>query len=304
MVSPFWYITELVFQELGFFLDEVSKVISAKGLEFFENRVKVFENEKRWVEAGIVASDALEMEAKTRHLVYIAKGLAQNLDKERSIKDLRWVEWNWDKINEQLDTFHETMIIAQVSHLGALFTWKRPLDVPDYFGKTVVFAGEECIRCLDSNNPDLFSKLFEKYFGGIFLTFEKMRSENADLRPEHFMLLLAEPIMDVFYVSGLSLLYSELHQNPSLFEPSKLVWGKFITKNQKDYLQLLAMIVKNKSLSFGITNRDSSRTQWVMNFNERIRSLPKKYEDMGAIIGGMPVTDHPSRAYPSGERAW
>ena len=31
-----------------------------------------------------------------------------------------------------------------------------------------------------------------------------------------------------------------------------------------------------------------------MNFNERIRSLPKKYEDMGAIIGGMPVTDHPS----------
>ena len=230
MVSPFWYITELVFQELGFFLDEYSKVISAKGLEFFENRVKVFENEKRWVEGGHCCLGRSRNGSQNQTSCLYSQRIGPELDKERSIKDLRWVEWNWDKINEQLDTFHETMIIAQVSHLGALFTWKRPLDVPDYFGKTVVFAGEECIRCLDSNNPDLFSKLFEKYFGGIFLTFEKMRSENADLRPEHFMLLLAEPIMDVFYVSGLSLLYSELHQNPSLFEPSQACLGKIYNK--------------------------------------------------------------------------
>ncbi len=294
IVSPSWYITELIFQELAFYLEEVSRAIFIKGLTFFENRVKLYEKEKISVETNIVASDALEMEAKVRHLLYVARRLAENLDKERSIKGLRWAEWNWNKYEEQLNIFHDKMIITQVSHMGAVFAWKKPTNLPDYFGKTVVFAGEECIKSLDSNNPDIFSKLFEKYFGGILLTFEKMRTDNINLKPDQFMLLLAEPLMDLFHVSGYSLLYSEFYQNPSLFEPCRVTWENIIKRSRVDFLQLLALVVKYKSQSFGITNRDSSRTQWEMAFHERIRSLPRKYQDIGRLIGGMSVVDHPS----------
>ena len=256
IVSPSWYITELIFQEFAFFLEEISQLIFTKGLAFFENRIKAFENEKRSVETNIVASDALEMEAKARHFLYVARGLSEKLDKEHSIKDLRWAEWNWDKYEEQLNMFHDKMIIAQVSHISALFTWKKSTNLPDYFGKTVVFAGEECIKSLDSNNPDLFSKLFEKYFSGILLTFEKMRTNSANLKPDYFVLLLAEPLMDLFHVSGYSLLYSEFYQNPSLFEPCKVTWENIIKGSQPEFLQLLAFVVKYKSQSFGISNRD------------------------------------------------
>jgi hypothetical protein len=147
---------------------------------------------------------------------------------------------------------------------------------------------------LDANNPVLFSKLFEKYFSGILLTFEKMRTNSASQNPNIFLLLLAEPIMDLFYISGLALVYSELYQNPSLFEPCKFTWENLVATNKKDYIELLAIIVRHKNQSFGITNRDPSRTGWDMVFNQRMRALPKRYEDMGPIVGGMPVVNHPS----------
>lgn len=294
IVTPPWYITELIFQELAFFLEEVTRIIFIKGLSIFENKVKSYANDNRPVETNIVASDALEMEAKARHLLYVAKRLADNLEKDRSIKGLPWSEWNWEKYEEHLNTFHDEMIIAYVSHIGAMFSWKESSNLPDYFGKTVIFAGEECIKSLDINNPVLFSKLFEKYFGGILITFEKMRITSKDLRPEQFMLLLAEPLMDLFYVSGYSLLYSEFYQNPDLFEPCKETWENMIRKGQPEFLELLAIIIKNKSQSFGITNRDSSRSQWEIKFNERLRSLPRTFRDIGQILGGVSIVDHPS----------
>jgi hypothetical protein len=293
IVSPPWYISELIFQQFSFFLEDAIQVVSTNGLAFFENRVSKYEGEKRLVDASIVASDALEMEAKVRRFTAVAKRLSESLDTERSIEGLSWATWTWEKIDERLNDFHTKMILAQISHMGSLFTRNQSTDLPDYFGKSVIFAGEECIKSLDANNAELFSKLFERYFGGILLVFEKIRAKSADLKPEPFLLLLAEPIMDLFYVSGLSLLYAEFHQNPALFQPCKLAWEK-LAGGQKEYLELLAIVVKNKNYSFGITNRDSTRTQWEMNFNRKIRSLPKRYEDLGSITGGRSVADHKS----------
>jgi hypothetical protein len=73
---------------------------------------------------------------------------------------------------------------------------------------------------------------------------EKMRGNSNKLNPEQFVLLLAEPIMDLFYVSGYSLLYSELHQNLALFEPCKVAWQNFMKSTQDDFLELLATIIK------------------------------------------------------------
>jgi hypothetical protein len=207
IISPSWYVKELIYQEFGFYLQEVVQQIFTEGLAFFEARVDEYEKANRWVESSIIASDSLEMEAKARHLIYIAKELAEKLDNDRYIKGLKWAEWNWDALEKRLNEFHEKMIVSQVSHLGVLFTWKKSLAIPDYFGKAVVFAGEECLKSLDANNPVLFSKLFEKYFSGILLTFEKMRTNSASQNPNIFLLLLAEPIMDLFYISGLALVY-------------------------------------------------------------------------------------------------
>jgi hypothetical protein len=293
IVSPSWYIVELLFQEFAFFLENTIQSVLTKGLAFFEERVRRYENEKRLVDASVVALDALEMEAKVRRFITVAKNVSEKLDAERSIEGLSWATWTWEKIEERLTEFHTNMILAQISNMGVLFMRNQSANLPDYFGKSVVFAGEECIKSLDADNADLFSKLFERYFGGILLVFEKIRAQSANLKIEQFLLLLAEPIMDLFYVSGLSLLYAEFHQNPSLFEPCKLAWKK-LAKEQKGYLELLAIIVKNKNHSFGITNRDSTRTQWEMDFDKKIKSLPKKYEDMGSIIGGRVVVEHNS----------
>jgi hypothetical protein len=296
MITPSWYINELILQEFSFYLKEVSEKILGDGINFIDKILKSYEDQKRFVECTIVASDAQEMEAKSRHLLFVVKKISEKLEEERSIKNLPWAEWKWDTYEERLNSFHERIVVAQVSHLGKLFTWNRPSDFPDYFGKGVVLAGEECLKSLRSNNLDYFAKLFPKYLGGILLTFEKMRVNSQNLRPEQFLLLLAEPIMDLLDISGYSLIYSEYHQNQALWEPCKIAWTDLVKDRGKEYLELLALLIKNKKYSFGMTNRDISRSQWEIDFNSSMRLLPRKYEKLSGIVApiGLSFVDHPS----------
>ncbi|MBK9928031.1 MAG: hypothetical protein IPP66_22400 [Anaerolineales bacterium] len=296
VVSPSWYITELVLQEYSFYLKEVSNKILLDGVDFVEKIIKSYEDGKRFVEVSIVASSALELEAKSRHLLSVVKGVDEKLSKERSIENLPWAEWNWEEYREKLTSFRERMVVAQVSHLGGLFTWKEPSDFPDYFGKGVVLAGEECLKSLRANNAEYFATLFPKYFGGILLTFEKIRVNNQNLRPEQFLLLLTEPIMDLLDVSGYSLIYSEYHQNEELWKPCKVAWDDLVKKQGREYLERLAMLIQNKKFSFGATNRDFSRSQWEIEFNASMRLLPRKHEkiERGVVPIGLSIIDHPS----------
>jgi len=282
--------------QMAFYLKEVSDKILINGIEFLDKVLKSYESQNRFVEDTIVASDALEMEAKSRHLLFVVKGIAEKLSEERSMENLSWAEWNWDSYEERLNSFHERIVVAQVSHLGSLFTWKRPLDFPDYFGKGVILAGEECLKGLRANNHELVAKLFPKYLGGILLTFEKLRVNSQNLRSEQFLLLLAEPIMDLLDVSGYSLLYSEYHQNQALWEPCKVAWEEMIKTNGKEYLERLAILVQNKKHSFGMTNRDISRSQWEIDFNSSMESLPRKHEKIegSRLPIGYSIIDHPS----------
>ena len=102
--------------------------------------------------------------------------------------------------------------------------------------------------------------------------------------------------MDLFDVSGYSLLYSEYHQNGALWEPCKTAWEELIKSNGKEYLELLAILIRNKKQSFGMTNRDISRSQWQIDFNSSLRALPRKYEKIDGRIPsmGIHVVDHPS----------
>lgn len=293
-VTPSWYISELVFQEFAFYLKEISEKILGDGINFLDRVLKSYEDQERFVECTIVASDAQEMESKSRHLLLVAKKISEQLEEEQSIKNLPWAEWNWDIYEERLNSFHERMVVAQVSHLGMLFTRNKPSDFPDYFGKGVVLAGEECLKSLRANNPDYFTKLFPKYFGGILMTFEKFRLNSQNLRPEQFLLLLAEPIMDLLDVSGYSLIYSEYHQNQALWEPCKIAWTNLVKDHGKEYLERLAILIKNKKQSFGMTNRDISRSQWEIDFNSSMRLLPRKYEKVKGIVApiGLSIVDH------------
>ena len=296
VIAPSWYITELIFQEFAFHLKEMSDKILTSGIAVIEEIIKSYESQSRFVEVSIIASDALEMEAKSRHLLFVVKRLAEKVGEERTIENLPWAEWNWDVYEEQLNSFHERIVVTQLSHLGSLFTLKNPVDFPDYFGKGVILAGEECLKSLRANNDELFEKLFPKYLGGILLTFEKMRVNSQNLRPEQFLLLLAEPIMDLLDVSGYSLLYSEYHQNQALWEPCKVAWEETIKANGKEFLKGLAILVVHKKQNFGMTNRDISRSQWEIEFNSSMKLLIRKHEiiEDSRLPIGLNIIDHPS----------
>lgn len=296
IITPSWYISELVFQEFAFYLKEISEKILGDGLNFIDKKLNSYENQKRFVECTIVASDAQEMESKCRHLLSVVKKISEKLEGERSIKNLPWAEWNWATYEERLNSFHERIVVTQISYLGQLFTWNKPSDFPDYFGKGVVLAGEECLKSLRANKPDYFAKLFPKYLGGILLTFEKLRVNSQNLRPEQFLLLLAEPIMDLLDVSGYSLIFSEYHQNQALWKPCETAWTDLVKEHGKEYLGRLAILIKSKKDLIGMTNRDISRSQWEIDFNSSMRLLPRKYEKLegGLALSGLSIVDHPS----------
>ena len=293
-ITPDWYISELIARKISLYLVETMSSLLTQGIKFFLNWINAFEENHQTIKTIVVIDRGMEFSEKLKTMAISGNQLIQNLYKLKSI-DLTWGVWKHDEKLSEIEQFNKELITRLASHLPELSMLKRTDKIPDYFGKSLVIIGNECFRSLDTNDHMYFEAIFQKYFIGCLFIYENLRKTTVDWNLRGRLIALSEPFTDLFDMSGYSLLYSELHQNPLLWKTCMSVWDRFINgEDSKGLISTMGALYTYRQDSFGITERDNIRTQWKMEFVHQLRSLPKKYIEEGGFIGGFTVPDHPS----------
>ncbi|NSW54233.1 MAG: hypothetical protein HPY85_17155 [Anaerolineae bacterium] len=293
-ITPDWYISELIARKISLYLVETMSSLLTKGIKFFLYWIKAFEENHQTIKTIVVIDRGMEFSEKLKTMAISGNQLIRNLYKLKSI-DLTWGTWNHDDKLSEIEQFNKELITRLASHLPELSGLKRTDNIPDYFGKSLVIIGDECFRSLDSNEQMYFEAIFQKYFIGCLLIYENLRKTTEDRNLHDRFIALSEPLMDLFDMSGYSLLYSEFHQNPELWKICMSVWDDYFNvEDSEGLLQTMGALYNYRQDSFVNTERENIRTQWKMKFLHRLRLLPKKHIEEVGFLGGCTVPDHPS----------
>lgn len=294
IISPNWYISELIVRKINFYIIEKMTSLITQGINYFTKWVEINQQNSQIIKAVVVIDRGLEFSEKLKTMVYKGSNLIEKMYKLKFI-DLEWGDWKQDVKLNDIDRFSKGLIARLASYLPELSKLKRSPNLPDYFGKSLVLIENECYQSLSSNDLDYFRAIFSKLFSGCLLTYENLRILTDDWEVRNRLLTLSEPLQDLFELSGYSLLYSEFHQNQGLWEICKTVWNNFLeNENLKSMFDIMGALYTFRKEVLSITIRDTLRSNWEQYFLRKLKSLPMKVIDTGSLIGGIQVIDHPS----------
>jgi hypothetical protein len=245
--------------------------------------------------AAAVLSRGLEVAWKLERHVVRWREAIEELRAEGARVDFKRPEWVWDDYDKKIRELRLGVLERLARAIPALALQERRDDVPDYFGYAVHRTGEACYDALANDDAKFFAKLFPAYFIGSLFASERVKAEVGDLFPEQALTWIFEPVLDCLDLSGYAFLYSELHQNPKLWESCKSQWDKYFAQDGRERLERLAAFSALQQSQYGLTPRSIMRTRWQMALERTLEQLPRDDEAESRHPFGHRPVKHKSR---------
>jgi hypothetical protein len=291
MISPNWYLKQLVFQPMADSLrqqlDGLIDVLS----NFYVHQAKQLSEKGQHLLASGFISRGLEFCNKALTHLSKAQKIAESLETLRVLPTLPWPEWNWEATSKEFSDAQELLITYLAQCIPGLAVMDRTEDMPDYFGQAVHLTGEWCFQALVDNNSDLFSKIFPNYFLGALGIRDILLEKVVEWHLEAAVAALSEPLIDLCELSGYAYFLAEFHEEPRLWETCSSRWERFFQDFEQG-LGLVAGTIAYHRQIFGMTHRSVLRTQWKMRIDHLLRSMPRRREPVRHSRGVIPIIPH------------
>ncbi len=276
-MSPAWYVIEYTFNNLDWSLfrqwEQLLKLIERWYFATGEELASAGQHKH----AAAVYTRALELAWKLDSHIESLKKVAEAL-REGSKLDFKRPEWDWENAHERVVKFRNKAIDEMAKLIPHLLPEPPDSDMPDYFGEAVHKTGEACFDALMEGDADRFKSLFGPYFIGILGTFDKVRPQVMEWEPSTALTWLAEPIIDLFDISGYAYILAEFHGKPELWQECGQVWNAYLAgNNQLDRLKLLAGLSSHYQNLFGVLSpRATLRSQRQIRLGRLFETLPRR----------------------------
>ena len=302
MISPNWYLKQLVFQPMAESLyQQLDGLIEVLNGFYLHQAEQLSEKGQHLLASGFISRGLEFCNKALAHLPKMQK-IAESLETLRVLPTLPWPEWSWEDTSKEFTDAQDLLITHLAQCIPGLAAIDRTEDVPDYFGQTVHLTGEWCFRAFFANNSSLFSKIFPNYFLGALNIRAMLQETTAEWRPEDAAPVFSEPLIDLCDLSGYAYLLAELHGEPRLWETCRAVWERYFQEvDRVQAMQLLASTIAYYRQLFLMTHRSILRTQWKMRIDHLLRSMPRQREPVRHSRGVIPtiplyteIIDHPS----------
>ena len=296
VITPSWYIRQLVFQSLAFSLQKQLE-------QLVNNSSDLYMSATNWKDKDhILYGVTLAIRAGEFRNKYFAhlqnfKSFVETLDKGRIEKDIPWPIWDWESWANKIDSLFNDLTVYYAESIQFLTEYSDLQDFPDYLGRAVHMVGEECFRALHENNKVKFSKIFQHYFLGILSELGNLSKKTEGWNKESAVIANTQPVLDLCELSGYCYLFSELFQDDESWKECKRVWERYLRPEVRiERLKWLdAVLSLNSYYSFLLTERDTFRTQWEMAVTQKLNSLKRTTLPTSARIPLFRhVVDHPS----------
>lgn len=293
-----WYIkTTMVFS----FLTMVKKYfehLKTLHQSYFELRIDAFVASGDILIASQLTQRWLEFCSKYQMCVSVVGKTFDKLASHNKQTDFDWPSFNLEDEQNQAEEFQKRAIDKMTRTLPQLGS--NPTageDLPDYFGQAFTFGVEACYRACEDNDFERFKSIFPSVFVGSIVAFNTTRDDTKGWLEQSQIIFSSEPLTDLIEISGYAKLYSELYQNPELWNLCKFVWEKYLSQDESD--QIVRLIVSSTAYRKGllmIMPKGVLRTNWEIAFRSKLLECGLITEDEILRYRDRSETvDHPSK---------
>jgi hypothetical protein len=276
VVSPFWYIRQLIISRYIDLCKESVDELVASLENFFIKKSEFFLSKKLFMSAALLSKRGLESCSKMQaHFPVIADKLNKLGDVSLVIKDIPCSKTDWEVINNKILEAHDKLVQIQAKCLPALSLLKKQKTMPDVFGQTYNTVCQEVYRSLADNKEDKFKALFPLLFFGAIMASENLKIDLRDRDVEVLISIVSEPLLDLLYISGYAKIYSELYGKPAMWAACTVVWDKYLKENtdKKSFIQKFVGLQEHRKTQFKIFPRDYLRTNWETEMRRRLKEM-------------------------------
>ena len=265
IISPSWYLQELIAQQEAENLQSVMIGICEKARELYKHWIEIAKSSRHpWLETVIVSGE-LEYWNKLDHHMDTLNDFWSDLNSDRRIEGIPWPNLDIEELVEKCRQRHKELLKLMSEENLLLSLISRPESYPDFAGQFLHTVGEALFVAMVENDCELIETIFGHYFGGSLLQFDKLRSEElgTDWQNLNNLKIAAAPLLDLMDISGYAYLLSDYHETPHLKEPIVEAWDKYLNEEQENQrLQSLAAAASLSESGFEIEHRGINRTRW------------------------------------------
>lgn len=200
------------------------------------------------------------------------------LDKTRKLIDIPWVDLPWEECQKKIAGIHQELIALFSTLLHPIINLPRIDDFPDHFGHAYTVLTDECLKSMITGNEDLFKKIFPVTFQAALEAHDRQRKlEIADVETKFGF--LADPIIDLFDLSGYALIFDELDEK-NFWSTVKGTWDKYFSDASNRPELMKSFVTFGTHHQFMVFPRSITRTSWQQQLERILRQRGLMREEL------------------------
>ncbi len=229
VLSSNWFMKEHVAQRYADYIWHLSEQLVQCVTDFCVQPVeKLMKTNALWANAELLRS-SIETTKKVRFRITALSELYQKLVAIQITKE-DWINAEFITLEQKLQNV-ELELLGNIANVAPKLTLDTDVGkAPDYVGIFRAYLGDALVSRMEMQDVNKFESLF----AGIFKTTFKIAYRHIQAKDEHFskphMKIAFDTIVDLLDLSGLALLFSELHGS-SFYEIVKKEWDAYFDEN-------------------------------------------------------------------------
>ena len=302
IISPLWYQQQLAVRSLMTFLTKAIERLVDELESSFDKEAELLIKEKRYIIAAELIQRGLEACSKFDNNFGDAKSSFESFDKLRKIDDIKWPLPKWEELDVRINAIRENLVLSSAKILYPLAELNLSESIPDYFGQGYFLVADECYNTMKSGNENRFKEIFPHFFIACLCAHDRetTRLENCDSNIRFG--ISNEPFLDLFAISGVAIIYSEL-DSKNFWNLVKPLWDNYYIDHKDDAMPLSkyfkAVFDYSRSINSMYTfpyQHSSLRLEWKKDLEQQLNNhglledddtyYPRKNE--------LPKLNHPS----------
>jgi hypothetical protein len=275
-ISPAWYLTTITVQRYLFHLEKYYRYVLELNSKFFEINAEQLKAKKEYISASQLCDRWLEFSHKNLRMGWKTMKLITDCGSFKMVQDLPWTTLNEiqeEKIVKQYNKAANDHMVALLPIISALP--KESMEgLPDYFGKAFIFGVMAAYEASLDNDHERLQKIYPVVFIGALSAYQNLLREQEGWTIESKIIFSSEPLEDLLTLSGFIKIYSELFENPQLWEVCHKVWDAYLQQiDPQPFLKQLAAISNYREAKPYLMPRAIIRTNWDMQLNAKLQEL-------------------------------
>lgn len=248
-ITPDWYIQQVLasvyMQRTNKCLEETAEYFWV----FIVSLAEYFDKEGNSLLASFTAHLSFEAIFKLQNLTSRLPQYFQNIDELQKVPgETPWKKPDVKKIIQKFDLHEETCLLIISKNIVSLSKLNWVDEYPDVFAHSYSLITQELNRCFLNNDINGFEKYFPSFLEAALTSFNHLNKIFYKYpRPYD---ISSQVIIDLLQISGLSYIYSYIHNEPRYWDIIKEFWDKHFDPLPNNFKFILSVYSYCRNITF------------------------------------------------------